>query len=540
MKKKNQHTRRSFLKRSLLATAGIGLGMPSFSNCTKSMEVNSNDSAFPADKNLYWGDIHNHNSIGQRKGSLERSFEIARSHLDFFCFTPQSQWPDMVDIPEGGNAQFKKGFEEVKKNWERMKSMVEAYYEPGQFVAFHGYEVHFNEGDFHIVFPGNEPELAYLPDHQEWNEFARRHKAVLVPHHPGYKPGWRGWNWDLMDPSVSPVVEICSEQGNVESDRAPIRYLRHSMGGRYTQSTIQRLWQSGVKTGIVASTDDHLGFPGAYGEGIAGVWSESLTRESVMEAIKHGRTYGVNRDRIKLGFNLNGHWMGESIPETRSREISVRVEGEDVVDRVEILRNNRVIHRNHPVDREIGSSSWNEPVLSRIEFGWGPWAGFDMARICDWEFQVKVEGGKLLSISPHLQSRPFDEQRRHKVSADGNNSYQVISYTSRQNAFEDKATNDVVLKIQGSPDTRVTMVVKKPVEMTITKTLAELAEDNEIQFTGAFSSESVMMHRIVFAEHYKTHFQFRNEAEGSSTDWYYARVVQPNGSFAWSSPIWVG
>ncbi len=50
-------------------------------------------------KNLYWGDLHNHNSIGQIRGSLERTFEIAQNHLDFFAFTPQSQWPDMRPIP---------------------------------------------------------------------------------------------------------------------------------------------------------------------------------------------------------------------------------------------------------------------------------------------------------------------------------------------------------------------------------------------------------------------------------------------------------
>jgi len=67
--------------------------------------------------NLYWGDIHNHNSVGQIKGSLERSYDIAMSHLDFFCFTPQSQWMDMVQIPQGRNAQFERGFKATRDNW---------------------------------------------------------------------------------------------------------------------------------------------------------------------------------------------------------------------------------------------------------------------------------------------------------------------------------------------------------------------------------------------------------------------------------------
>lgn len=33
--------------------------------------------------NILFGDIHNHNTIGYGIGSLERSVDIARTHLDF-------------------------------------------------------------------------------------------------------------------------------------------------------------------------------------------------------------------------------------------------------------------------------------------------------------------------------------------------------------------------------------------------------------------------------------------------------------------------
>ena len=38
---------------------------------------------------LYWGDLHNHNAVGYAKGSLQRSIDLAREHLDFFAFTGQ-------------------------------------------------------------------------------------------------------------------------------------------------------------------------------------------------------------------------------------------------------------------------------------------------------------------------------------------------------------------------------------------------------------------------------------------------------------------
>ncbi|MCY4586008.1 MAG: DUF3604 domain-containing protein [Bryobacterales bacterium] len=488
--------------------------------------------------NPYFGDLHNHNSIGQIRGSLERTFEIAPSHLDFFAFTPQSQWPDMREIPQGRNAQFESGFQAVRENWAKIQRLTAEVNEPGAFAAFLGYEVHYNDGDFNIIYPGADAELVYLETIEEWQQHARETAAILIPHHPGYRPFWRGWDWSRLDPEVSPVVEMMSEHGNAESDRSPIRYIRHSMGGRYTKSTVQWLWKTGVRAGVIASPDDHLGYPGAYGQGLAAVWADELTRGSIMEAIKARRTYAVNADRIELDFKLNGRWMGESVPAQSRRNIAVNIRGEDVIDRVEVLRNNRVIHRVHPVDREPTEASWDEPVLVRVEYGWGPWADFNMPRTADWRFRIELKGGELLSVSPHFQSRPFDEDRRDKVLGVKEHSFEMVSYTSREKAYEDKPTKDVVLEIAGSPETEVALELTAPARMTFTKTLGELAESNEVLFLGEFSTESMLFHRVVFADNYRAEFKYSDE-ESTSAGWYQVRVAQTNGSYAWSSPIWV-
>jgi hypothetical protein len=394
-------------------------------------------------------------------------------------------------------------------------------------------------GDVCIIFPGSEAELAYIKGIKEFQEFARDQGAILIPHHPSYKQGWRGQNWSVLDPAISPVVEIFSEHGNAESDRGSYRYIRHSMGGRYTQNTLQWLWQQGVRVGVVASTDDHLGYPGAYGEGLVAAYAETLTRESIMEALRARRTYGVSADRIELDFRINGHWMGEAIPATSARKIHVKVKGKDVIDRVEVLRNNQVIYRNHPIDRTIGPSSWEKPVLCRIEFGWGPWGDLNMARTRDWQFRVVVGDGRIVSATPCFQSGPFDEERRNKITAIDDESCEVISYTSRMQAYEQKATNSIILEIMGSPKTRLTIAPTRPAEMAVTKSLEQLAESSDTEFTGPFTSESVLLHRVVFSENYRTEFEFTDKRGTEGTDWYYVRVVQSNGSLAWSSPIWL-
>ena len=104
--------------------------------------------------------------------------------------------------------------------------------------------------------------------------------------------------------------------------------------------------------------------------------------------------------------------MGETIPATTTRRIHVKVRGKDAIDRVEVLRNNQVIYRDHPIDRTIRPSEWEKPVLCRIEFGWGPWGDLNMARICDWRFKATVNNGKILSATPCFQAGPFDEERQ--------------------------------------------------------------------------------------------------------------------------------
>lgn len=490
-------------------------------------------------KNLYWGDLHNHCDVGYAKGSLGRAYDIAQSHLDFYAFTPHSQWHDQ---PDNSNVnKFNEAYLRVNKDWDTIKKAANDFYRPGKFVTFIGYEWHSSKfGDNCIITPGNDAELIYPKDIAEFQEFAKKQNAILIPHHPAYMRGFRGQDWNMTgDSDVTPVVEIFSEHGNAESDRSPSPYIRHSMGGRYTKNTIQYLWSMGKQAGIIASSDDHLGYPGGYGEGLAAVYADTLTRESILEALKARRTYGVSADRMELDFRLNGHYMGESIPFTPTRNIHVKIKGKDVVERIEVLKNNEVIYRHFPVDEKPEKSQWESPVLCRIEFGWGPWGGFNAARIADWDFDVKVKNGKILSATPCFQSGPLDETRRNKITYLDESNCRFNSYTSRTDAFEERPVNSVILEIQGSPETDLIVSLAKPSPINREISLEELSESNDIFFTGEMTSESVMIHRVVFMNNYFAEFDFKDKSKIRKTDFYYVRAIQSNGSLAWASPIWV-
>lgn len=488
----------------------------------------------------YFGDIHNHNNVGYAQGSLPRSFEIARELLDFFAFTPHSQWPDVKQYELNIQDKWINGFAVTRARWNEVLALNRRYDEPGKFVPIAGYEWHSTQhGDYHMLFPGLDAEMATFNTVEELQAFARGRGCLLIPHHPANRLGHRGADFSKRDAALSPVLEIYSEWGCAESDRAPYPYIRHTEGGRWTPNTLQALLAQGHRVGVIASSDDHLGYPGAYREGLAVVKASALTRADILDAIRKRRTYAVTGDRIGLEFFVNGATMGSELPYARERELRIEATGWDQVDRVEVLKNNRVIHRDFPVDRENSADSWKRPVLVRFEYGWGPWAALGIGGVADWNIGIKVERGELLDIHPCFLAGPLEEGRRDRIVERTAHGARVFSFTALRQQIDDYSQKAVVLKLKGGPETSVTFALEAPRKVSLTRTLRELAESSEPLFTGEFPRESALVNRLVFEENYSTAFRVQDRDAGTAAGWYHVRVAQSNGQMAWSSPVWV-
>ena len=526
-----QINRRTFLGETMAATALSGL------------RVNSQLQGAGTQKKyqLFWGDLHNHNAVGYAKGSLERSIDLAQEHLDFFAFTGHASWHDMPKMPGNRHMKWVNGFEVHSKHWPKTRQLIQEA-NSDDFVAFLGYEWHSSQfGDYCMIFPEDQPEL-FLPNHVEkLLDFAEGNKALAIPHHVGYKQGWRGANFKHFRPGASPVVEVFSEHGCTETDRSPYPMIRHSNGGRSASNMIVPQLQKGMRFGFVASSDDHLGYPGAYGEGVLGVWAEDLSSRSLMEAIRARRTYAATGDRIALEVSLNGHPMGSDVPATTDRQIDVRVQGEDAISMVELIRNGKVIERHFPEDHLDDKPILPGKVKCRLQYGWGPWADLAMGRTCFWDMTIKLDGGRFTRAIPCFQSAPFNEKLRDKLKVVSNQELRLDSNTTRVNCYAEDPTKAVVTEIEGTPDTVLTLQIRKPYEKTISAKLQDLIDDNVVEFTGVFTSESYIVHRLVGQSEYSAQIRWQDQqSDANSTDWYYVRVTQNNGQLAWSSPIWVG
>jgi hypothetical protein len=524
-------TRRQFVGGSLALPIAAGLRA----------ESHAEGDAEGAPYRLFWGDLHNHNAVGYAEGSLARSIDLARAHLDFFAFTGHASWHDMPLMPGDRHMKWVRGFEIHGKHWPETRRMIREA-NTDRFVALLGYEWHSSQfGDYCVIFPGDQPDL-FLPDHAEkLLDFAGARGALAIPHHVAYERGWRGANFDHFRRSVSPVVEIFSEHGCSESASAPYPYLRHSNGGRSTRNTIRRQLEKGLRFGFVASSDDHRGYPGAYGEGVVGVWARDLSPGSLFEAIRARRTYAATGDRIVLDVTLNGRPMGAELGPVADRQVDVRVEGQDGLSCIELVRNGRVIERHFPEDHVVGPPTLPGRVKCRIQYGWGPWAALNLGRICDWDMSIHLDGGQFLGVTPCFQAAPFGEDLRDRLRIVSPREIQLQSPTTRDQAFAEDPTKALVCELEGGPESVLTVRLRRPIEQEVRARLADLVEDNVVSFAGPFTSESYIIHRLVGPDEFAATVRWEDRRPvGHGPDWYYVRASQQNGQMAWSSPIWVG
>ena len=484
---------------------------------------------------ILFGDIHNHNAHGYGVGSIERSLEVARTHLDFFAFTGHSSWHDMPSMEGGRERHWIEGFKRLKDSWPRVQQVIADGNRDGAFCAFLGFEWHSSQwGDQCVVFPRDHRPLFYAAEPEKLRRFCVEEQALMIPHHLAYPKGRRGVNWDVFREECTPVVEIYSEHGNSEDDRGPYPFFTHSMGGRETANTARAALEAGLRFGFVGSSDDHAGFPGAYGEGLMAALVGDFTREGIFEAIRARRTYALTGDRIELDFSVEGAPMGASIDAGGKAEVSLAVRGRDELDVVEVIQDGRVVQRFFPSEE----SDLKNPVQVRLEWGWGPWGALALDRICDWEMELELQGGRLKRFFPCLQSMPFDEKRRHRFQRSGENGLAIRSYTARQNAYRENPNQSVVLEIEGGADTTLKLDLNEPVKQESRHALRELARGSVNRFTGPFPKEAWQWHRLVplGASSVEGRCTLQVPAGRSHA---YVRARQKNGHVAWGSPVFL-
>lgn len=275
---------------------------------------------------IYFGDPHSHSILSDAKTGLpDQLLALSRDRLglDF----------DVVsDHSEMGLLQ--------PSEFAELRATAAAFDAPGRFVSLTGWEwtAGSNVGHRVLLYKDEGPGRTLRSSDPEDDTIealyrhARKHDALLSPHHTG-NALWGRWNPAAPhDEALEPNFEIASWHGRYEFYGNPREGRRQVPGHQY-----QDALRLGRHVGVMGASDTHHLSPGEGG--LTAVLAERLDRASIFEAIRSRRNYATTGARIVLEFTVDGAPMGSILPAKGPVELAVRVEGTAPVDRVEIVRN---------------------------------------------------------------------------------------------------------------------------------------------------------------------------------------------------------
>lgn len=330
----------------------------------------------PVAARLFWGDLHSHadhsfDAIGHFP------FEYARdvATLDFYSLTEHCErW--------------------VEGDWAWIREQIDKFYEPGQFVTILGYEATFSEPwGHHNVFFRDPDEGVVHGSHNGtlldlWSALRGR-RAFTIPHHTGvgFSPLAKGAvpgsikptvDWSYHDPEFRHTIEIYSGHGQSEFydpqfdlsyDNSDFSTNRSHEGPHYARDA----WERGLELGVIASSDNHRAQPGRGELGLAAVFSEERTRESIFDALYARRSYATTGARILLDFRVNGIEMGGRGEAANTVHCAVRASGTDELESIEIFSGEvgrtgsvEVVQRWEPTGLDF-EAEWTHTVDSASE-----------------------------------------------------------------------------------------------------------------------------------------------------------------------------
>ncbi len=533
---------------------------------------------------IFWGDSHHQSYIPVQDPTLDEVLAQTSRYLDFYCgayymkeftFAPVLAAPSIArrtvyghlhdepvgDAPvyRGVHLEGSKSESVLIRQWADMQQATALANQPGAFVTFPGYEWQGNGrwGDHNVIYRSEGFNLCDAETLPELYAYLRELKvgALAIPHHTAYLTGQRAPNWANLYEILSPYAEIFSVHGCSETDEEWIGLRRNPhMGPGAGGSTYQAALDEGLHLGAICSTDNWTQTPGHWGQGLMACLAKELTRDSLWDAFRKRRVYGVTGDRIALDFTCNDAVMGSILPAAPERRLEVSVRGADAIDRIELLRNGRVIATY------THQGAWSMPEANartrwklRVEIGWGPRSSELPAPDTRWQGALTIAGGRMLDWQPCWVTLGQPVPRLEHDTA----TFEIVhgqnaADRDERNAivFEFEADTDAALHLQANGlDLRDTVQGVSQCSRVLWD--KESCEDLLLQVAGVTREQAeatdayyhfankIKVHRAMPEAAYTAALSFVDDEPLSGETHYRVRVEQRNGQRAWSSPIWV-
>jgi hypothetical protein len=257
--------------------------------------------------------------------------------------------------------------------------MTDMYHAPGAYVPIYGYERSATQPNGHRnMFFAERANAKVTPfflrsDARQWQlgknpqgdmpgvgsgdlveddtkhlyDEVRRSNGLIISHTSGTR---MGTDWRDNDPELEPVVEIFQgARTNYEYEGAPLSVVSGvdddhvKRAGFFPEGYVRLGWNKGYRLGIIASSDH-----GSTHYSYAMVYTDRPTRQGILDAIHRRHTYGAT-DNIVLDVRMGeNYFMGDELRASDPLPIRVKVRGTNDIDKVHIIRGEKILYSHSP------------------------------------------------------------------------------------------------------------------------------------------------------------------------------------------------
>jgi hypothetical protein len=156
--------------------------------------------------------------------------------------------------------------------------------------------------------------------------------------------------------------------------------------------------------------------------------------------------------------------------------------------------------------------------------------------------------GDLLSVEPCFTGDPVLAPTDDKggVESEDDPFHGIVSQDSRGVSWFSNTKGNVHPLLRGTCS--LILEVRAPAKASLAfqvngnrfeHRLEDLLVGSRTEFMRGWRSEALLVHHAVPEAQLRAALAFEDTTEGQETDFYYLRVSQENGQWAWSSPIWI-
>ena len=233
--------------------------------------------------------------------------------------------------------------------WRASQDIADAFYRPGTFTTFYGFEWT-PDLDHYVVLYKSRDGMPF--GHDRYPDYAslyralesQRVPALTIPHVSWPFVDHRIWQDSVGDAyrRVGEIYSLWNSRHLIQPDDEPQRFEL----GETDRWSYQFAWKAGRRLGVIGSSDNHLGHPGAnnstiyvrHSGGLAAVLSAANDRDGIWRALDERATYATTGTPIYLDFASDGHVMGSAYQTTAPPHFVGRIAGTNRLASVEIVK----------------------------------------------------------------------------------------------------------------------------------------------------------------------------------------------------------